>query len=238
LAKVALEAETIRIPISRPYPAHVRPNPQSAAKARHNGLGYVGDGWSRLWGWLLASLIATAVQAHPHVWVSASLVLQVHDKCITALQLTYTFDPAYSSLLISDFDKDKNGQLNPTELSELAAALQTALKEIDFFVHLTVDQQNIEVKTVSDVQVSILREEVRLTFTLSLPKPVDLKTSQFDFALYDPSNYVAVIYDDRQEAVRIDGTLPSACSFKVLPVTLPNMSIGALLAKDIRIVCQ
>ena len=115
------------------------------------------------------------------------------------MQLAYSFDPAYSSLLISDFDKDKNGQLNPTELSELAAALQTALKEIDFFVHFIVDQQKIEVKAL-DVQVSVLREEVRLTFTLPLPKPVDPKTSPFDFALYDPNNYVAVIYDDRQEA--------------------------------------
>lgn len=200
--------------------------------------GFTG-GWLRFLVWLLVSLVAVAAQAHPHVWVSAALVLQVQDERITALQLTYTFDPAYSSLLMSDFDKDKNGQLDPTELSELAAELQTALKEFRFFSHLAVDQQNIEIETVSDIQASFLRQggQVRLTFTLPLPKPVDPRASQFDFALYDPSNYVAVIYD-RQDAVRIDGNLPSECAFKVLPVTLPTMSIGALLAKNIRIVCQ
>ena len=117
----------------------------------------------------------------------------VQDERITTLRLAYTFGQAYSSLLMSDFDKDENSQLDSTELLALAEALQMALKESRFFSHLAVSRQNIAVETVPDTQASILCGNVRLIFALLLPKPVDPKISQLDFTLYDPSNHVAVI---------------------------------------------
>jgi hypothetical protein len=71
---------------------------------------------------------------------------------MTALRLTYTFDHALTSnLLTSDFHKYENGQLDSTELLKLATALQVTSKKPRFFSYLAgLGQQDTNAEAMSD----------------------------------------------------------------------------------------
>ena len=64
-----------------------------------------------------------AAQAHPHLFIDASLGLQVDaEGQLVAVEVSWTYDPFYSLLIIEDreLDRDGDGVLTPEEEEKLA----------------------------------------------------------------------------------------------------------------------
>ena len=70
-----------------------------------------------------ALLMSGAAQAHPHLFIDASLGLQVDaDGQLVAVEVSWTYDPFYSLLILEDrkLDQDGDGVLTPEEEEVLA----------------------------------------------------------------------------------------------------------------------
>ena len=65
------------------------------------------------------NLVATTVQAHPHVWVTVEteVVFDEH-KAITGFRHKWTFDEAYSAFAVEGRDINKDGKYDREELRE------------------------------------------------------------------------------------------------------------------------
>lgn len=66
-------------------------------------------------------LSATAVAAHPHVFVDTDLALRVSDGQITGVDVTWTYDDFFTLLILEDMGLDPDGDaiLTDAELDQL-----------------------------------------------------------------------------------------------------------------------
>jgi ABC-type uncharacterized transport system substrate-binding protein len=194
------------------------------------------------------------VAAHPHVWVTVKTEL-LHDtqKNITGFRHHWTFDIFYTSFAIQGLDKDNDGTYSREELKELAEVNVTSLKEFDFFTFPALAGQDLERLEPRDYWLDYKDKMLTLNFTLPLENPVPkAKLKDFQFAVYDPTFYVAFTFADK-EPVRIEDGL-GECHAEIVkpqaeaPGASPSeslfssnnalMNFGQQYAEKIRLKCN
>src|SRR5215213_11745679 len=90
----------------------------------------------RLLAILVLSALATAAQAHPHVWVAfKSEVVYAPDGTVTGIRHAWTFDDMFSTFALQGLEQKEKGKFSREELAPLAEVNVTSLKEYDFFTY-------------------------------------------------------------------------------------------------------
>ena len=137
---------------------------------------------------LAISALATAAQAHPHVWVAfKSEVVYAPDGSVTGIRHAWSFDDMFSTFATQGIEAKEKGKFTREELAPLAEVNVTSLKEFDFFTYVTADGKKQELTDPSqgeywlDFKDSVLT----LNFTLPLKKPVKARDLQVE--VYDPT---------------------------------------------------
>ncbi len=64
---------------------------------------------------LPALLYAPPIQAHPHVFISARLEVDLDDDGIAGFWHYWSFDEYFSAWILEEFDTDQDGVLSPQE---------------------------------------------------------------------------------------------------------------------------
>ena len=138
------------------------------------------------------NLVATTVQAHPHVWVTVEteVVFDVH-KAITGFRHKWTFDEAYSAFAVDGRDSNNDGKYDREELKELTEVNISSLKEFDYFTYPRQSGRLLDRLPPTDAWLEFQDGKLKLFFTLPLAKPVmPAEIQAFTFAVYDSTSYV------------------------------------------------
>lgn len=77
--------------------------------------------------------LATAADAHPHIWVRVRATVLYENGAIVAIRHAWTFDEYYTAMAIEGLDANKDGIYAREELAELAKVNIEALKEFGYF---------------------------------------------------------------------------------------------------------
>lgn len=150
---------------------------------------------------LLAVLGARSAAAHPHVWVDASLDLQMEEGRVTALDITWLFDDFYSEMVRGDFDQNGDGSLSQEELDALVGVSAASLSGHSFFTHLRIGDERVRVPAVKEFYAEDDGVQITYRFRVVLAEPVDLNETPFSVGLFDEGYYVAIELSDKQIAV-------------------------------------
>lgn len=94
---------------------------------------------------------AAPALAHPHVWVSVEATVLFDNGAITGLQQRWTFDEFYSAQAGEGLDQNRDGNLDRSELAELAKVNMEGLKEFDYFTEVRLAGRAIEFDAPKDV---------------------------------------------------------------------------------------
>ncbi len=161
---------------------------------------------------VLASGLSTApARAHPHVWISARVNLVFADKALTAMEVTWTFDDLYSTLIREDFDKNGDGKLDSSELAEIARnQLEEDLGGYSYFTHLQIGGERWRVTEVEDFQAHFNDELLSFTFRVPMLDKIDLNRVEFAFGLYDEEYFIEFNLS-RDDPIRLSGDAPAGC---------------------------
>lgn len=151
---------------------------------------------------LLALLAGPRAWAHPHVWVDASLTLEMQEGKVTGLAITWLFDDFYSELARSDFDQDGDGTLSQQELDALAGVSALNLSENSFFTHLRVGAERRRVPVVQGLYIEDDGVQLLYRFRVTLPTPVDPVATPFAVGLFDEGYYVDIALSDKEIQVQ------------------------------------
>lgn len=155
------------------------------------------------------------VRSHPHVWIDAIAEMVFDsDRSLTGIRVYWAFDEDYSAFAVEGLDTNGNGTYEPAELAPLATENIKNLKEFRYFTFVEVDDQPAGYGEVETFGMRMIEGRLALWFVVPLATPVDPRTSDVAFALYDPTYYVAVDFVDR-DPVRITGAAPAACGLDV-----------------------
>ena len=166
--------------------------------------------------WLVAGA-ATPARAHPHVFVTSKEEVVYDAGKITAIQHHWTFDEFYTAMAIQGLDTNNDGIYSREELAELAKVNMDGLKEFDFFTYAKLGDKKIAFGAPTDYWLEHKDGILTLHFRLPLTDPVAADAKGFQFAVYDPSFFIAFELA-KGDAVTLAGA-PAGCKITVGEMT-------------------
>jgi ABC-type uncharacterized transport system substrate-binding protein len=169
----------------------------------------------RLLGLLLLAgtlaLGAGSVQAHPHVWITASSELvYAPDGAISGVRHAWTFDDMYSTYVLQGIETKIKGVYSREELAPLAQTNVEALHEFGFFTFARADGRKQKFQEPVDYFFDYKDSLLTLHFTLPLATPV--KPRELVLEVYDPEFFIDFKFTD-QNPVTLVGA-PAGCAMK------------------------
>jgi ABC-type uncharacterized transport system substrate-binding protein len=157
------------------------------------------------------ALGAREVQAHPHVWITAtSELIYAPDGSITGVRHAWTFDDMYSSYALQGLETKTRGVYSHDDLAPLAQTNVESLKEFGFFTFAKADGKKEKFEEPVDYFLEYNDTLLTLHFTLPLKTPVKAKVLALE--VFDPEFFIDFKFAD-QDPVRLVGA-PNACQMK------------------------
>jgi ABC-type uncharacterized transport system substrate-binding protein len=157
---------------------------------------------------------ATAVAAHPHVWVEARAnVLFDKSGLVDGIRNDWVFDEMYSAFAVQGLEKD--GKLATVkDLASLAKTNVESLAEYDYFTFAKANGQKLTFGKPIDYTLEE-RADKRVVLHFTLPLATPTKTGRFlSFQIYDPTYFVDFELAEK-DPVLLAGA-PPGCSKSVL----------------------
>jgi ABC-type uncharacterized transport system substrate-binding protein len=173
-------------------------------------------GWARLLAGLLLlagalALGAGPVQAHPHVWITAtSELIYAPDGSITGVRHAWTFDDMFSTYALQGLETKTRGVYSHEDLAPLAQTNVESLKEFGFFTFAKADGKKEKFEEPVDYFLEYSNTMLTLHFTLPLKTPVKAKVLALE--VFDPEFFIDFKFADH-DPVRLVGA-PNACQMK------------------------
>ena len=176
-------------------------------------------------------------EAHPHVWIDATVTPKFEAGVVVALEVDWRFDEFYGTVVAEDFDTDGNGTLDPPELAALAEVSKTSLAEYSYFTRVYLDSGPAIETVVETLTAHQDDEALHYRFTVVLPEPINPSERTLSFSLYDETYYVDVALD-QVDPVRLSGEGAEACHFALVEDTERPFYFGMVVPIRVDIVCN
>jgi ABC-type uncharacterized transport system substrate-binding protein len=201
-----------------------------------------------------ATALASAAQAHPHVWVTfKSELVYAADGTLTGIRHAWAFDDMFSVFATQGIESKEKGKFTRDELASLAEVNVTSLKEFGYFTFVTADGKKVELTDPPKSEYWLDYKEGILTLNFILPLKQPVKAKQLNVEIYDPSIFVDFAFA-KDNAVKFvnkpagcNGTfeLPRELTFQQqkalaqIPADQQNTSMawGAQFANKITVTC-
>ncbi|MBB4010159.1 DUF1007 family protein [Allorhizobium taibaishanense] len=155
---------------------------------------------------LFLLLPALPALAHPDIAITLRVLFDMRRGVLTGLGESWTFDAAYSRVLLDQFDRDRDGQFSAEEVTALRDKLIADLSHKRFFTELTMDGKWATRLQPVDFAAESHDSVVTVTFAFDLAGPLDLRGRSLDLEIKD-KDYVAAfkLADTAALQLRSDG---------------------------------
>jgi ABC-type uncharacterized transport system substrate-binding protein len=149
-----------------------------------------------------------AVEAHPHVWITAtSELLYAPDGSLTGVRHAWTFDDMYSSYALQGIETKTKGVYTREELAPLAQVNAESLKEYAYFTFAKADGKTAKFEDPVDYFLDYKDTLLTLHFTLPLKSPVTSKQIQLE--VFDRSFFIDFKFAEKDPVALVGA--PAAC---------------------------
>ena len=134
---------------------------------------------------LLANII---LFAHPHIFIDVYPKINIQNNRATSLSLQWKFDQMTSSLLIMDYDKNKDGQFNKKETAKIKKSAMKIFKKSSYCLKIMKGDKNIKIQKLDNFVVTIDKMD-RIVYSFDLICDFEVKNSILLF--YYKNYYIA-----------------------------------------------
>lgn len=146
-------------------------------------------------GAVLLAAAPGAVRAHPHVWIEVNTTLLADAAGhLHALRHAWIFDEEFTAFVLAEIGAEGVGQLSAAQSATVAEFAFAELANASFFSHARAEQAPLTFAEARDFRASLEDGLLRYDFTLDLPETLDLATTPFSLAVYEPSYYVELYW--------------------------------------------
>ena len=202
---------------------------------------------------------AAGAAAHPHVWIEMQSDVVFNDQgLIQAVNLTWTFDDAYTQMALDGLDANGDGVYSQSELDPLTKENMASLMDYDFFTVMRFNGEKQALAQVTEYGQIWSGSKLELHFQVPLKTPLDPVKGEFVVKVYDPDFFIAIDYV-KDDPVTVIGNIPKQCELVVKPVPTDaevdqtrqmlatkgadwkpenNEDFGALFAQPVTVQCK
>lgn len=133
------------------------------------------------------------------------------EGLLQGFEANWLFDPPLSELILTDFDINRNGTFERSELVELNKASLPTLHDSGFFTRLVVGEEEASFIAVSGIKASNEGGRVRYRFSLGIANDdLDVRGSEIVAYINDPTT-ITTIVPARNGAAYLGNGAPSGC---------------------------
>ena len=106
---------------------------------------------------LLITFLLTSVvlSAHPHIFIDIYPKINIENSRATSLSIEWKFDQMTSSVLIMDYDKNKDGKFSKKETAKAKKNAMRIFKKYDYCLKIMKGDRNIKIQKLKNFKVSI-----------------------------------------------------------------------------------
>lgn len=162
------------------------------------------------------AMAASAVQAHPHVWIVAkSELVYASDGSITGVRHAWTFDDMFSTYALQGIETKTKGVYTREELAPLAQTNVESLKEYSFFTFAKAGATGSQKKEKFNDPIDYYLEykDAALTLHFTLPFKTPFKTPALALEVFDPAYFINFALNEK-EPVKLVGA-PASCKMTI-----------------------
>jgi len=145
----------------------------------------------------LLVLVGFPLSAHPHVWVDVKAELAVNSGYLDGVWTEWTFDDAFSQLILADHDPAGTGKIDAQTSAAVKRGYFDNLRAYGYFTHLGLGTRVLEVPVPQKFVASVTPDQrVKYRFFLPLGVRLDAKTP-FAVSFYDESFFTDMVFDKK-----------------------------------------
>ncbi|MFV0368785.1 MAG: DUF1007 family protein [Hyphomicrobiaceae bacterium] len=156
---------------------------------------------------------AQPANAHPHVWVTVETTVDYSNGTVTGITHKWTFDEMYAAMAIQGLDTNNDGNYDREELAELAQVNIDGLTEFDYFTFPQIGSQPLKLAPPKDYWLEYTGGQLSLHMTTPLQQPVLAEAAGVNFAIYDPSFFIAFDFA-KKDPVKL-ARAPAGCNASI-----------------------
>jgi ABC-type uncharacterized transport system substrate-binding protein len=161
------------------------------------------------------SLPAAAAWAHPHVFITAKVAVDLGADSVARISIEWTFDELFSQMIIEDYDRAGKGSFTDAEAAALRKGAFDNLRNYHYFLAAGIDRKPIPLPPIRDFRPSIRDGRLVYSFSIAVPIRLPPEGATLSLIVYDDTYYVAF---DKMEAagitVRTDPAMESSVSIE------------------------
>lgn len=163
---------------------------------------------------LLMSLsFASAVQAHPHIWVDLQITpLFNADQALVGLHQQWQFDPFYSLVLAEDLQHP-----DPQRREQLKADIWQTLESMNFYTEVQLANKVQDLFSNNSLELNMNGLSAVLSFELMFSQPLSadaLKASEIRYRIFEPTYYIDMMHLDQNGLILSEGA--THCDYDIM----------------------
>ena len=132
------------------------------------------------------------VLGHAHVWIHSAVIVHFDKDGMTGFKQEWVFDEMFSNMIIHDFDKNHNGEFEPSEVQAVFKGAFCNLKEFYYFTHVKINDKKFVVKFVKDFNAKIVKNRVVYHFFVPCHVKATSSFKEIRIGIYDKSFYTNI----------------------------------------------
>ena len=142
---------------------------------------------------LIAFLIPCSLLSHPHVFIDYTVNFVFDQNELTGVETQWIFDEMYSSILIQDYDANKDGKFSDREIITIKQDAFSNLENYNYFIYLSINSENFKVKSIENFSVDVYDNKVIYSFFIPWVVPATLSYKKIEICMYDETYYVDLL---------------------------------------------
>ncbi|MCK4532230.1 DUF1007 family protein [bacterium] len=141
--------------------------------------------------------VSDYVAAHPHVFIDNEITIVFNQEGLAGIKIKWFFDEMFSSMIIHDYDENKNGVFDSVEIEAIKNGAFSNLRKFNYFTRIKIDGKPFIVESAENFSVSKEDDCVVYNFFIPCKAEAEICHKEVKISVYDDSYYVDILKLDR-----------------------------------------
>jgi ABC-type uncharacterized transport system substrate-binding protein len=169
--------------------------------------------------------------AHPHVFIDNTVTIVFDRNGLSGIRAKWVFDEMFSSMIIHDYDRNKDGTFSAAEIEKIRNGAFSNIKKFHYFTHVKIEGKDFIVNYVKNFSASL--DNGRLIYTFFIPCHVAAPSyKEIKISMYDSTYYVDIVLVD-ESPVRFENASSVDYDYRIIDSAKNSYYYGQVFPQEI-----